>query len=112
MEEKDIDEVVEGFVRGARLAKETGWDGVEIHASHGYLLAQFMSPKVRRRLSPLFRLGILCMQAEDRPDRTKHRSTHEPMRTAARRGNDLRCSCASSMRFGRNCLRRADSAWE
>lgn len=43
----DFDEVVEQFVAGARLAKETGWDGVELHASHGYLLAQVMSPKVR-----------------------------------------------------------------
>lgn len=46
MSERDIDEVVEQFVAGARLARETGWDGVELHASHGYLLAQFMSPKV------------------------------------------------------------------
>ena len=46
MTEGDIDRVVEQFVDGARLAHETGWDGVELHASHGYLLAQFMSPKV------------------------------------------------------------------
>ncbi|GAA6027366.1 hypothetical protein JCM8097_007799 [Rhodosporidiobolus ruineniae] len=49
MSAQDVEEVVKGFVRGARLAKETGWDGVELHASHGYLLAQFMSPKVNRR---------------------------------------------------------------
>ncbi|KWU43117.1 FMN-linked oxidoreductase [Rhodotorula sp. JG-1b] len=49
MTEGDIDRVVEQFVDGARLAHETGWDGVELHASHGYLLAQFMSPKVNRR---------------------------------------------------------------
>jgi hypothetical protein len=47
MNERDIEEVVESFVQGARVAKETGWDGVELHASHGYLLAQYMSPKVR-----------------------------------------------------------------
>ncbi|GJN89166.1 hypothetical protein Rhopal_002140-T1 [Rhodotorula paludigena] len=46
---REIDDVVEQFVAGARLAHETGWDGVELHASHGYLLAQFMSPKVNRR---------------------------------------------------------------
>ncbi|CDR44782.1 hypothetical protein NBRC10512_005880 [Rhodotorula toruloides] len=63
----DFDEVVEQFVAGARLAKETGWDGVELHASHGYLLAQVMSPKAnlrtdayggtaRKRLTLLFRI--------------------------------------------------------
>ncbi|GAA5907114.1 hypothetical protein JCM5296_003460 [Sporobolomyces johnsonii] len=49
MSEGDIDDVVASFVRGAKLAKESGWDGVQLHASHGYLLAQFMSPKVNRR---------------------------------------------------------------
>ncbi|KAJ7185282.1 hypothetical protein C8R46DRAFT_1059979 [Mycena filopes] len=45
----DIDEVVAAFVRGARIAAETGYDGVELHAAHGYLLAQFMSPKSNER---------------------------------------------------------------
>ena len=35
MTEHDIDFVVEGFVRGARLAHAGGFDGVELHASHG-----------------------------------------------------------------------------
>lgn len=47
---RDLDEVVEGFVNGARVAKETGWDGVQLHASHGYLLASFLSPRVRHGL--------------------------------------------------------------
>ncbi|CAK5261978.1 unnamed protein product [Mycena citricolor] len=42
----DIDKVVDEFVRGAKLAVDTGFDGVELHAAHGYLLAQFMSSKV------------------------------------------------------------------
>lgn len=46
MDQGDIDEVIEQFCRGARLAKEAGWDGVELHSSHGYLLAQFLSPQV------------------------------------------------------------------
>ncbi|GAA5873899.1 hypothetical protein JCM8547_008635 [Rhodosporidiobolus lusitaniae] len=49
MSREDIEEVVEGFVRGAKMVKESGWDGVQLHASHGYLLAQFMSPKVNLR---------------------------------------------------------------
>lgn len=47
MTESEIWEVVEGFVQGARVAKETGWEGVQIHASHGYLIAQWLSPNVR-----------------------------------------------------------------
>lgn len=44
----DIDEVVRQFVDGAKLAHETGFDGVQLHGSHGYLLAQFLSPNVSR----------------------------------------------------------------
>jgi 2,4-dienoyl-CoA reductase-like NADH-dependent reductase (Old Yellow Enzyme family) len=32
---REIDDVVEGFVNGARLASKAGFDGVEIHAAHG-----------------------------------------------------------------------------
>ena len=35
MSEKDIEEVTEGFVRGAELAAKCGLDGIEIHAAHG-----------------------------------------------------------------------------
>ncbi|KDQ58681.1 hypothetical protein JAAARDRAFT_676428 [Jaapia argillacea MUCL 33604] len=46
---EDIDNVVVEFVRGATLAAESGFDGAELHASHGYLLAQFISPKTNKR---------------------------------------------------------------
>ncbi|KAI0000881.1 hypothetical protein BJV77DRAFT_1057813 [Russula vinacea] len=42
---QDIDNVVNRFVLGATLAHDAGFDGIELHASHGYLLAQFISPK-------------------------------------------------------------------
>ncbi|KAJ6595517.1 hypothetical protein DFH09DRAFT_1134858 [Mycena vulgaris] len=45
----DIDEVVEAFVRGSSVAALAGYDGVELHVAHGYLLAQFMSPKSNTR---------------------------------------------------------------
>ncbi|KAJ6524319.1 hypothetical protein B0H19DRAFT_1042921 [Mycena capillaripes] len=46
----DIDEVVGAFVRGARLAAQTGYDGAQLHVAHGYLLAQFISPKSNTRV--------------------------------------------------------------
>ncbi|MBW1295439.1 NADH:flavin oxidoreductase/NADH oxidase family protein [Aquimarina litoralis] len=44
MTEQDILEVIQGFVKAAKLAKESGFTGVQIHAAHGYLLSQFLSP--------------------------------------------------------------------
>ncbi|MGW0087291.1 NADH:flavin oxidoreductase/NADH oxidase [Streptomyces sp. NPDC003393] len=45
----DIDEVVEAFARAARMADLAGYEVVEIHAAHGYLLHQFLSPLANRR---------------------------------------------------------------
>ncbi|EPB78038.1 oxidoreductase, FAD/FMN-binding protein [Ancylostoma ceylanicum] len=42
-------EVVDRFVYAAKLAYEQGFDGIEIHAAHGYLLSQFMSPITNKR---------------------------------------------------------------
>ncbi|WP_449283201.1 NADH:flavin oxidoreductase/NADH oxidase family protein [Leucobacter sp.] len=44
-----IAETVERFAVTARRAEEAGFDGVEIHAAHGYLLSQFLSPLANRR---------------------------------------------------------------
>ena len=44
-----IDEQIEDFARCARLAREAGYDGVEIMGSEGYLLNQFISPRTNRR---------------------------------------------------------------
>lgn len=49
MEEADIQEVIQGFAATAAHVQAGGGDGVEIHGSHGYLLANFLSPYWNRR---------------------------------------------------------------
>jgi 2,4-dienoyl-CoA reductase-like NADH-dependent reductase (Old Yellow Enzyme family) len=49
MTEAQIEETVERFAATAALAERAGFDGVEIHAAHGYLLSQFLSPLVNKR---------------------------------------------------------------
>jgi 2,4-dienoyl-CoA reductase (NADPH2) len=49
MSEADIARIAGEFVAAARIAREAGFDAVEIHMGHGYLLSQFLSPKYNRR---------------------------------------------------------------
>ncbi|MFJ7622360.1 NADH:flavin oxidoreductase/NADH oxidase family protein [Rhodococcus erythropolis] len=49
MTAQQIDDTVNRFATTARRAEEAGFDGVEIHAAHGYLLSQFLSPLANRR---------------------------------------------------------------
>lgn len=45
----EISEIVQYFRHGARRAIEAGFDGVQIHSAHAYLLSQFLSPYFNRR---------------------------------------------------------------
>ena len=49
MDETEMDKVAGEFVNAARLAYESGFDAVEIHMGHGYLLNQFLSPLDNKR---------------------------------------------------------------
>jgi 2,4-dienoyl-CoA reductase-like NADH-dependent reductase (Old Yellow Enzyme family) len=46
---REIRELLDGYTRSARNARDGGLDGVELSASHGYLPAQFFSTRVNRR---------------------------------------------------------------
>lgn len=47
--EPEFIEIIAKFVRSAKLAEEAGFDGVELHAAHGYLLSSALSPRINTR---------------------------------------------------------------
>lgn len=46
---EEVEAMVKKFVTGAVIAQKAGADGVEIHAAHGYLVSQFLSPHTNKR---------------------------------------------------------------
>ena len=48
----DIDEIIASFARAAATAKEIGFDGVELHGAHGYLLDAFLWSRTNQRTDP------------------------------------------------------------
>ena len=49
LSDEEVRGLVERFARAAQLSKEAGFTGVQIHGAHGYLVSQFLSPRVNQR---------------------------------------------------------------
>ena len=49
MTEEEIEDVIHRFVKTANLCRRVGFTGVQLHAAHGYLLSQFLSPRTNKR---------------------------------------------------------------
>ncbi|MFH1384268.1 MAG: NADH:flavin oxidoreductase [Candidatus Omnitrophota bacterium] len=47
--ELEIEEIINNFVNAIERAKKAGFDGVQLHAAHGYLLSSFLSPYMNHR---------------------------------------------------------------
>jgi 2,4-dienoyl-CoA reductase-like NADH-dependent reductase (Old Yellow Enzyme family) len=45
----DLDAIVDGYANGARVLRDAGFDAIEIHLGHGYLLSSFLSPRLNKR---------------------------------------------------------------
>ncbi|MEM1397401.1 MAG: NADH:flavin oxidoreductase/NADH oxidase family protein [Pseudomonadota bacterium] len=67
---EEIEDVIDRFAYVASVAKETGFDGVQIHSAHGYLLSEFLNPNVNQRtdewggsLENRSRLLLRCVDA-------------------------------------------------
>ena len=45
----EIEQSIEAFIKGAERAEKAGFDGVELHGAHGYLLCQFLSGETNQR---------------------------------------------------------------
>jgi 2,4-dienoyl-CoA reductase-like NADH-dependent reductase (Old Yellow Enzyme family) len=46
---EEIEEVIQRFAQTARILCDAGFDGVQVHAAHGYLISEFLNPLVNRR---------------------------------------------------------------
>ncbi len=75
MTDGEIEEVIDAFCRAATVVVESGIDGVELHGTHGYLIAQSMSPFANQRTDkwgePLFFIHELARRVRGAIGREK-----------------------------------------
>jgi 2,4-dienoyl-CoA reductase-like NADH-dependent reductase (Old Yellow Enzyme family) len=45
----EVEQLIEDFIAAAVRSEQAGFDGVELHGAHGYIIAEFLSPKLNRR---------------------------------------------------------------
>jgi len=64
---EEIEATIESFAEAARRAKTAGFDGIELHGTHGYLMAQFLSPYTNHRTDIYGQdRGLFALQTLDR----------------------------------------------
>ena len=49
MTDDDIQELIEVYAQDAKICEELGFDGIEIHGAHGYLISQFLATEINQR---------------------------------------------------------------
>lgn len=49
MTSNEVDEAIQSFAAAAAFAKEVGFTGVQVHGAHGYLVSQFLTPRINKR---------------------------------------------------------------
>ena len=64
---EEIEATIESFAEATRRAKTAGFDGIELHGTHGYLMAQFLSPYTNHRTDIYGQdRGLFALQTLDR----------------------------------------------
>ena len=87
MSTDEIEMLIDAYGQAARRAKEAGFDAVQIHSAHGYLINQFISPYTNRRTD---KWGA-DLQGRTRFLREVTRSVRERVGTSIRSSSSLGC---------------------